>query len=201
MNTWARANAIIYAVGIVLILTVVFSGVFSGCAVDRQQGAINNARFAVAAVGAGSKIAEDVVYTMYSADDPSDEKSYCRNKIASLAFKQIEIILDDAADAILAWEESLMLYLAHKDAGVETDSEWSNVGLTSVSWRSVLSRVIASTEGIIDTLRLWGVHIPKEVTYAWGLISSLSEGAELQDFEFDYDDLEASICITYLPGK
>jgi hypothetical protein len=185
----------------VLALFALFAIAFSGCAIDRQQGAINNARFAVAAVGAGSKVAEDVVYTMYSDDDPSDEKSYCRNKIASLAFKQIEIILDDAADAILAWEESLMLYLAHKDAGVETDAEWTNVGLASVSWRSVLSRVIASAEGIIDTLRLWGVHVPKEVTYAWGLVSTLSEGAELEDFEFDFDDLEVSICITYLPGK
>ncbi len=184
---------------LVILMTVAFA--LSGCAVDRQQRAINDARFAVAAVGVGAKVAEDVVFTMYSDDDPSDEKSYCRNKIASLAFKQIEIILDDAADAILAWEESLMLYLAHKNAGVETDSEWTNVGLTSVSWRSVLSRVIASAEGIIDTLRLWGVHVPKEVTYAWGLISSLSEGAELQDFEFDFDDLEVSVCITYLPGK
>jgi len=184
----------------VLILFIVFALAAQACAISTQKTGIRDARLAVGGVGVAVEAADKVTAAYYADKPASDDKSYCQNKIASVVFRQAVIVLNAAADSIALWEQSLMTYLARKDAGGNVDNEWDVVLSSEAEWFKVAIRVVAVLDGVMQTLKLWGVPIPKEVDYAWGFIYGMTGKPAHDPFEFDWGDMKDSICMGYLPG-
>ena len=172
----------------------------AACGANQQKNAINHARAGIIAASKASEIANKTTAEVYATKPPEDEESYCRNKIAGLIFAQVDIVLAQAADAVLLWEQAFVVYLAKKDAGGNKELEWAEVLSTESAWFQILAKTLAVMDGVRQTLKLWNVPLPTIMDYAWTLLSGLG-GKAAVDFEFDFKDLQGSICVSYLPEK
>lgn len=182
------------------VLLVTIALVLGACAVNSQKRGIRDARLSIAAVGIATETTDHVVADVYKDTKPEDTENYCRQKIAGFVLTQVVVALDQAADAVLLWEKSLTIYLSKKEAGNETDVDWTNVLSSESEWFQMAVNVISVLDGLMKTLRLWDVPIPEPLSYAWSFLSGLT-GKPVQDFEFDWGDLKESVCVDYLPGK
>jgi len=165
-----------------------------------MRGKINDARIGIGAGGTALKAADTVVSDLYEDAPPEDTEAYCRNKIAGLIFTQVKVVLVNAEDVVVLWEDAWLIQQANKEAGEETPLDEGNVLSSESDWMRILTDVAAVLHGMWATLKLWiPDKIPTIVDYAVSLIVGLS-GKPVVEYPWDWTDLEGSVCMDYLPG-
>ena len=183
----------------VFILSVIALGLIA-CGGGGMRGKINDARIGVGAGGTALKAADTVVSDLYRDAPPEDTEAYCRNKIAGLIFTQAKVVLVNAADVVKLWEEAWLIQQANKEAGKGTKLDEGNVLSSESDWMRILTEVASVLHGMWATLKLWiPDKIPTIVDYAVSFVVSLS-GKPVMGHQFDFTDLEGSVCMDYLPG-
>lgn len=182
-----------------IVVFVALALALSACATSKQHRGINDARLTVEAAAIAADAADKALDELYKDAPPEDTDSYCKNKIASIIFAQVRVTLTEALDVILLWEKSLTTYEMKKELGTETDFDWSNVLSSESKWMDFAITVIAVSDGVIKTLKLWGIDLPPALDRVWDFLSGMT-GRPIADFEFTFDDLKGSVCYDYLPG-
>lgn len=172
--------------------------VVSACAVNKQKGAIRDARLALAAVGMAVDTTDKVVAAVYADTKPEDTKGYCQQKISAFALRQCVTVLETAADSIMLWERALAVYLARKEGGEKPILD--DVFSSEAAWLEIAVQVIAVLDGAMQTMRHFDVPIPHELDYAWEFLYGMTGREVHEPFQFDWGDLKQGVCAEYLPG-
>lgn len=172
----------------------------SACGASTQRDAINDARVGIEATDIAWEATDAAVADVYGSKPTEDTESYCHNKIASMALAQVDLSMDLAEDAVHAWEVSLDIYEAKKAAGTVGDVDWSKVLSSEADWLRVAVVVSAGMGAIRSMLDLWGVDLPSVVDNVWSFVAGLG-GREVTEYEFDWSDLQGSVCADYIGGE
>jgi len=182
------------------LILMLMSVTLIACGGDGMRSNINDARMGIGAGGTALKAADTVVADLYKDAPMEDTQSYCRNKIAGLVFTQVKVILVNAADVVKLWEEAWIISEANKAKDADTPLDEANVLSSESDWMRIATEVAGVLHGMWATLKLWiPDKIPTVVEYAVTFLVSLS-GKPVVSHEFDWTDLEGSVCMDYLPG-
>lgn len=181
-------------------IAVVLALFLGACGVHNQHKGINDARMVVATAAMAVRAADEVSAEYYKTKPADDTDSYCKNKITALVLGQAVDTLRGAAESIRLWEDALVVYLARKDAGENTSFEWADVLNSESMWMTLAADIAGILEYVRRTLTRWlPGKVPDALNYAWKFVSGMA-GVDVVDVDFDFDTLQGSVCVEYLPG-
>jgi hypothetical protein len=173
--------------------------VMSACAVNTQKTAIRDARLGLAISGVAVEAADQAAVEVFEEYDAEDTEKYCQGEIVTLVLEEAVSALTLGADAVRLWETSLAVYLAKKDEGTDTETDWEAVLSSEAAWVEVATQVIAVLTVVIRELEHAGIEIPAPINYATDWLQGMT-GRPLVEDEVDWSDLADGVCGEYIGG-